>query len=82
MNTPQDRVIKKMIDNIVETNRPAFEKPVTGMATVTSAAATTAPSMVPEDYALITRKLDYGFNNLRQENTELRKQLDELGGGL
>jgi hypothetical protein len=84
MNTPQERVIKKMIDNIVESNKPSFERPATaateaprGMPSATHAAAPSA-----EDTGMITRKLDYGFNSLRQENVEMRKQIEELNGAI
>lgn len=88
MDTPQDRVIKKMINNIVETNRPVFEKtPAPAVASDekkgdTSSASTPAANMQPEDYNLISRKLEYGFTNLRQENAAMRKQLEELAGAL
>lgn len=85
MNTPQDRVIKKMIDNIVESNRPSFERPASTTAEtprVNVPSASHSAASTAEDGSMITRKLDYGFNSLRQENAELRKQLEELGGGI
>jgi hypothetical protein len=88
MDTPQDRVIKKMINNIVETNRPVFEKTAPAKTSGDNApaektsGASTGAAMETEDYNLISRKIEYGFNNLRQENAAMRKQLEELGGAL
>ena len=84
MNTPQERVIKKMIDNIVESNKPSFERPVTAAATEAPRGmpSTHAAGAAAEDAGMITRKLDYGFNSLRQENVEMRKQIEELNGAI
>lgn len=73
----QDRIIKKMIDNIVEKNKPEFEKPFEAQ---TTSGATTNQAPSTEDNSLLMRKVEYGFNNLRQENAEIRKTLDELKG--
>jgi hypothetical protein len=75
-----------MINNIVETNRPAFErpahadtKPATSAAPSTSSAGAAVSS---EDHTIIGRKLEYGFTSLRQENAALRKQLEEVAGAI
>jgi hypothetical protein len=83
MQSPQDRIVKKMIDNIVERNKPEFERPAPH-TTETPAQHTATPSAAPaaEDYNLISRKLEYGFNSLRQDNAELRKTVEELKGTL
>ena len=75
MDNSQDRIIKKMIDNIVERNKPEFEKPEPVAGGTANAAAT-------EDQGLLMRKLEYGFNSNRQENAEIRKSLDEIKGAL
>jgi hypothetical protein len=78
MMTPQQRIVQKMIDNIVE-NHPV-EKPVSH-APAPQATTTHAPApAATEDYGLLSRKIEYGFNNLRQENADLRKQIDEIAG--
>lgn len=87
MNTPQDRVIKKMIDNIVESNKPVFERPATSQTAAeparTPAASHPAGPVAPaEEQGMITRKLDYGFESLRRENADLRKQIEELSGAI
>jgi hypothetical protein len=83
MMSPQQRIVQKMIDNIVENNKPVIEKGTTSStpaATPTPAAST--PALQTEDYSLISRKLEYGFTNLRQENADLRKEIGELAGML
>jgi len=85
MNTPQERVIKKMIDNIVESNKPVFERPVSASSSTESPRVNNTPAgpvAAAEEQTMITRKLDYGFDNLRRENAELRKQIEELGGAI
>lgn len=83
MNNPQDRIIKKMIDDIVEQNKPYIEKPA---SSATQDAAPSAPTAThaptSEDNGILGRKIEYGFSNLRQENAELRKQLDDLLGAV
>lgn len=84
MQQPNERVIKKMIDNIVERNRPEFERPAPAEsreAPASSAATSpTGAALAPEDYQLLSRKLEYGFNQLRSENADMRKGLEEIGG--
>jgi hypothetical protein len=82
MHSPQDRIVKKMIDNIVERNRPEFERPVVSEAPQQAVQQGTAPALATEDYNLITRKLEYGFSSLRQENADLRKMVEDLKGTL
>ncbi len=82
MQQPNERVIKKMIDNIVERNRPEFERPAEAAHAPATSAATspTGAALAPEDYQLLSRKLEYGFNQLRSENADMRKGLEEIGG--
>lgn len=75
MNT-EDRIIKKMIDNIVERNKPEFE-PKTAPAV-----AQNNVSAKPVEDPTIARKIEYGFNSVRSDNAEMRKSLDELKGML
>jgi hypothetical protein len=89
MYSPQERVIKKMIDNIVESNKPVFEKsaastvaPEAGAAPVSTPSAAPAAALSTEDYTLISRKLEYGFNQMRQENADLRKLVEEVNGAV
>lgn len=73
-----------MIDNIVEKNKPDFDKPVASTHSTSTVAVSAAPAagLATEDYTLISRKLEYGFNNLRQEHADLRKLLEEVNGSI
>jgi hypothetical protein len=75
MQQPNERIIKKMIDNIVERNRPEFQKDAPA-----SESATTSAPVHQEEQAMLSRKIEYGFNSLRGDLGEIRKQLDELNG--
>jgi TolA-binding protein len=86
MNSPQDRIIKKMIDNIVETNKPVFERPAAsteGSSPAHPAASQfSAGNTSTEDYSLLSRKIEYGVNSLRTDLAEMRKAIDEVNGAV
>ena len=55
-----------------------FERPAA--ITETSPAAARPTAAASEELTLLARKIEYGFSTARQDNAELRKMIDEIGG--
>lgn len=80
---PQDRIIKKMIDNIVESNKPSFEKSTESNSSSSDSSnsnSSVTSGHSSEDAGILGRKIEYGFNQNRQEHADLRKLIEELSG--